>query len=332
MSKRKLSPRQTERATQQQQSRRARSRSPAKSTVDNNDLGPEQPGVVVANYGASLEVESTPGVITLCSVRQNIGELVCGDDVVWRAAGSGRNGGVVVALQPRRTLLLRADAYGHIKTIAANIDLLLVVIAPIPEVSENLLDAYLVATELCGVTPLIVINKCDLLDGAQRKAWDKRMDVYRAIGYDVIFTSVHDESHRATLHARVQGHTSAVVGHSGVGKSSILKTLLPNIEIAIGDVSAAGLGRHTTTTARLYHLSDNARLIDSPGVRDVKLTHITPAQAELGYREFRAYLGQCKFKDCRHLVEPGCAILAAQRSGHIAQSRLASYHKLLKSA
>lgn len=327
MGKRRLTSRQTERAQQQQQQRRARAQTQDGNAAEAGDLSSEQTGVVVANFGATLEVESTPGVITLCSVRQNLGEPVCGDEVVWRA---GSDGGVVVALQPRRTLLVRADAYGHVKTIAANIDLLLVVIAPLPEVSENLLDAYLVAAELCGVTPLIVVNKCDLLDAPQRAAWEQRMNAVRAIGYDVIFISMHDASHRAALHARLQGHTSAVVGHSGVGKSSILKTLLPTIDIAIGDVSTTGLGRHTTTTARLYHLSANARLIDSPGVRDVKLTHVTPEQAEHGFREFRPYLGQCKFKDCRHVVEPGCAILAAQRAGHIAQSRLASYHKLLK--
>lgn len=296
---------------------------------DNNNLGPEQPGVVVANFGASLEVESAPGVITLCSVRQNLGEPVCGDEVVWRAERNGHDGGVVVALQPRRTLLVRADAYGHIKIIAANIDLLLVVIAPLPEVSENLLDAYLVATELCGVTPLIVVNKCDLLDEKQRAAWEQRMNVYRAIGYDVMFTNTRDASLQSALRARLQNHTSAVVGHSGVGKSSLLKSLLPDLDIAIGDVSVTGLGRHTTSTARLYHLQHETRLIDSPGVRDVKLTHISAEQAEHGFREFRPYLGQCKFKDCRHTVEPGCAILAAQRAGHIAQARLASYHKLL---
>lgn len=326
MGRRKLSPRQTERAQQQQQQRRARSQSPEGTASEIGDLGPEQPGVVVANFGASLEVESAPGVITLCSVRQNLGEPVCGDEVVWRA---GSDGGVVVALQPRRTLLVRADAYGHIKIIAANIDLLLVVIAPLPEVSENLLDAYLVATELCGVTPLIVVNKCDLLDAKQRAAWEQRMNVYRAIGYDVMFTNTRDASLQSALRARLQNHTSAVVGHSGVGKSSLLKSLLPDLDIAIGDVSVTGLGRHTTSTARLYHLQHETRLIDSPGVRDVKLTHISAEQAEHGFREFRPYLGQCKFKDCRHTVEPGCAILAAQRAGHIAQSRLASYHKLL---
>ena len=331
MSKRKLTPRQTERVREHHQQRLTRSaaRSASRATSDEElaDLGPEQPGIVIANFGASLEIEDAQGNVVLCNTRQNLGDVYCGDDIVWRA-GSG--GGVVVAVRTRRSLLARSDTYGQIKPVAANVDIMVVVIAPLPAVSEYLLDGYVVAAELYKVRPLIVVNKGDLLDAAARSAFEQRMEVYRRIGYEVVFVSTQLGEGLAQMGARLAQHTSVVVGHSGVGKSSLLKTLLPGVDIAIGDVSVTGLGKHTTTTTRLYHFGDHARLIDSPGVRDFKLGHISVEQAALGFAEFRPYLGQCKFTDCRHTVEPACAIRAALQAGHITPARYASYQRFLE--
>ena len=331
MSKRKLTPRQTERVREHHQQRltrsAARSASRASSDEDLIDLGPEQPGVVIANFGASLEIEDAQGNVVLCNTRQNLGDVYCGDDIVWRA-GSGS--GVVVAVSARRSLLARSDTYGQIKPVAANVDIMVVVIAPLPAVSEHLLDGYVVAAELYHVRPLIVVNKGDLLDAAGRSAFEQRMEVYRRIGYDVVFVSTRQGEGLEQVSTRLAQHTSVVVGHSGVGKSSLLKTLLPGVDIAIGDVSVTGLGKHTTTTTRLYHFGDHARLIDSPGVRDFKLGHISVEQAALGFAEFRPYLGQCKFTDCRHTVEPACAIRAALQAGHITPARYASYQRFLE--
>ena len=331
MSKRKLTPRQTERVREHHQQRltrsAARSASQASTDAELAALGPEQPGVVIANFGASLEVEDAHGNVILCNTRQNLGDVFCGDDIAWRAGG---NGGVVVAVHARRTLLARSDAYGQIKPVAANVDVMVVVIAPLPAVSEHLLDGYLVAAELYGVRPLIVVNKSDLLDTAARDAFEQRMDVYRRIGYGVVFVSTRRGENLSQVQHLLAQNTSVVVGHSGVGKSSLLKTIMPDIDIAIGDVSVTGLGKHTTTTTRLYHFGDHARLIDSPGVRDLKLGHISAAQAAQGFAEFRPYLGQCKFTDCRHTVEPGCSIRAAHQAGHIAPARYASYQRFLE--
>ncbi len=330
MSKRKLTPRQTERVREHHQQRLTRSatRTAARATSDAEltDLGPEQPGVVIANFGASLEIEDAHRNVTLCSTRQNLGDVFCGDDIAWRA---GQDGGVVVAVQPRRSLLARSDAYGQIKPVAANVDVMVVVIAPLPGISEQLLDGYLVAAELYAVRPLIVANKSDLLDAAARSASEQRMDVYRRIGYDVVFVSTLRGEGLTQVQARLAQHTSVVVGHSGVGKSSLLKASMPDLDIAIGDVSVTGLGKHTTTTTRLYHFGDHARLIDSPGVRDFKLGHISVEQAARGFAEFHPYLGHCKFTDCRHTVEPGCAIRAAHQAGHIAPARYVSYQRFL---
>lgn len=331
MSKRKLTPRQTERVREHHQQRLTRSATRlaarATSADDLADLGPEQPGVVIANFGASLEIEDARGTVTLCGTRQNLGDVFCGDDIVWRA---GNGGGVVVAVRPRRSLLARSDAYGQVKPVAANVDVMVVMLAPLPAVSEHLLDSYLVAAELYAVRPLIVVNKGDLLDAAARSAFEQRMEVYRRIGYDVMFVSTRQGEGLEQVRMRLAQHTSVVVGHSGVGKSSLLKTLLPDVDIAIGDVSVTGLGKHTTTTTRLYHFGDHARLIDSPGVRDFKLGHISAEEAARGFAEFRPYLGQCKFTDCRHTVEPACAIRAAHQAGHIAPARYASYQRFLE--
>jgi ribosome biogenesis GTPase len=325
MRRRKLSERQREIIRQRQQQRLARARAGAESERDDADLGPEQHGTVVAHYGANLHVDDGHGDVVLCSARSNLGELVCGDEVVWRAAADG---GVVVALAPRRTLLVRSDVYGKMKPVAANVDRMLVVVAPVPEVSENLLDGYLVAAELCAIEPVIVVNKCDLLTDAARAAWEQRMGVYRRIGYRVLFVSTRRDGGAAGLATELSGRTAIVVGHSGVGKSSLLKTLLPDADIAIGDVSAAGLGKHTTTVARLYRLPGGGRVIDSPGVRDFKLGHIEARDAQRGYAEFRPFLGHCRFGDCTHTVEPGCALIAAAQRGAIDAARLLSYQRL----
>lgn len=323
MARRRLTPRQTERIAERQR-RRLQGET---ASADTSELGPEQPGTVVARFGATLHVEDAQRNVVLCTARQNVGDLVCGDRALWRA---GAERGVVVALFPRTTLLSRLDTLGHTRLIAANVDSMFVVLAPLPAVSAALLDGYLVAATLANITPVIVVNKCDLLDADARAAWERDLDVYRRIGYAVHFVSTTRGDGLDELLPRFAAHTSVVVGHSGVGKSSLLKRLLPGVDIAIGDVSVAGLGKHTTTVTRLYHLAPSGAVIDSPGVRDFTPGRFAPADAARGFVEFAPHLGQCKFGDCRHTVEPGCAILAAVRRGEIDARRVASYRRLLK--
>lgn len=323
MARRRLTTRQNDRIAERHR-RRLRRETPAS---DNGDLGPETPGTIVANLGANLHVEDEHQRVHLCSARQNLGDVVCGDRVLWRA---GAQGNVVVALFPRDRLLSRHDTLGHTRLVAANIDRMFVVLAPLPAVSATLLDGYLVAATLARITPIIVINKCDLLDADARATWERDLDASRRIGYAVHFISTRRGDGLDALLPQFENHTSVVVGHSGVGKSSLLKMLLPEAEIAVGEMSGAGHGKHTTTVARLYRLPHSGAVIDSPGVRDFTPGRFEPAQAARGFVEFIPLLGQCKFTDCRHTVEPGCAILAAVRRGEIDARRLASYHRLLK--
>ncbi len=329
MTRRKLTERQSSRIKTRLDSR-VRNRGKTRGAAAPDDsLGVEESGLVVANHGANLQIEDDQHAVTRCSVRQNLGDLVCGDRVLWR---KDRNDGVVVALMPRTTELVRSDSHGNKQWVAANIDRLFVVVAPVPEVSVSLLDSYLVAAELARITPVVIVNKIDLLQPSARAQWQRDLDLYRRLGYTVEFLSSRDDKSADALARLFAGHRGIVVGHSGVGKSSLLRRVLPDHDIAVGDVSSAGLGKHTTTVARLYHLPAGGDIIDSPGVREFRLGHISAEQAAQGFIEFRPFLGHCKFRDCRHAAEPGCAVLDAARRGDITARRFESFRGLVAAA
>ncbi len=333
MARRKLNRRQAWRAEKVQQERRARAeKKSAKLSreLEGSELGPEQPGRIITRYGASVDLEDSEGRIHRCLLRQNMPSLVCGDRVIWQQASTGN--GVVVAMEPRKTLLERPNADGHLKPVAANIDQILVVAAPLPALDLGLIDRYLVAAELTGIPPVLLINKTDLLDDELLDYMRERVAVYSEIGYPVLFVSACQEQGLAALKEQLKDRTSIFVGQSGVGKSSLINALLPGQDIRVGELSdASGLGKHTTTTTVLYHFPEGGELIDSPGVRAFGLEHATRNQIADGFVEFRPYLGQCKFNDCRHQVEPGCAIRAAIEKGAIRPERFKSYLNIVES-
>jgi ribosome biogenesis GTPase len=225
----------------------------------------------------------------------------------------------------------RPGASGQLKPVAANIDLVLVVLAPRPEPFLNLLDRYLVAVENLSLKPLIVINKSDLRDTEPVPVIDTVLEDYPALGYDVLEISAHAGLGLGRLKAALAGKTTVVVGQSGVGKSSLVNALSTEISARVGGLSGgAGKGTHTTTAAQLFHL-DGFNLIDSPGIREFGLWHISPAQLLDGFVEFRPYLGQCKFRDCSHNNEPGCALRAAVATGAIQAYRLENCFQILAS-
>ncbi|HEY9198292.1 MAG TPA: ribosome small subunit-dependent GTPase A [Gammaproteobacteria bacterium] len=291
----------------------------------------QRTGLVVAHFGRDLIVEDPQGGLHLCSARKKLGRLVCGDRVHWQPSGAGQ--GVVTQFVPRKTLLTRPDQRGAENPLAANVDQLVIVCAPEPPLSEALIDRYLVAAELIGAHALLVINKTDLLAPAALAHLQERMDVFARLGYPVLFTSTRDAAQAASITARLNGHTSILVGQSGVGKSSLVRLLLPDAQIRIGQLStASGLGKHTTTETTLYHLSGGGDLIDSPGVRDFQLWAATPDDLRRGFRELDLHSDQCRFQDCRHNGEPGCAVAAAVERDEADARRLASYRSLLQQA
>ena len=325
MSKRKLTRRQSWRINKIQEERRQRAATKT-SVEDDTALGAEQDGLVIAHFGTQVLVEGV-SASQRCHLRSNLDSIVTGDQVVWRA-GDGL--GVIVARQPRRSELQRPDSFGHLKPVAANVDQIVVVIAPRPQPHANLIDRYLVAAECSGIDPVILLNKSDLVTEDLRARVDALLAPYPRLGYRVLEASCKQQNGMSALQAALAQRVSVFVGQSGVGKSSLVSTLLPDLEIRVGDLSEArDKGTHTTTTARWYHLTGGAAIIDSPGIREFGLWHIERDALEQGFREFRPFLGHCKFRDCQHIAEPGCALLAAVQRGDIDPQRMASYRHIV---
>jgi len=283
------------------------------------------------------DVESADGETHRCNIRRTIRSLVTGDRVVWRpgkAAAEGVNvKGIVEAVHERTSVLTRPDFYDGVKPIAANINQIVIVSAILPELSLNIIDRYLVACETLDVEPIIVLNKIDLLDAKGLDFVNTQMDIYRNIGYRVLMVSSYTQDGLKPLEEALTDRISIFAGQSGVGKSSLLNSLLGlPVEIVVNDVSDnSGLGQHTTTASRLYHFPHGGDVIDSPGVREFGLWHLEPEQVTHGFIDFHDYLGHCKYRDCKHDTDPGCAIREAVEQGKIAVSRFENYHRILES-
>lgn len=340
MSKRKLTRQQTERVRAGQDQRIVRAR--AAATAEDSALGAEEEGIAVTRFGKQIDVEpaqpAMPGERVRCRIRANIDSPVAGDRVIWRrqpAEAEGLPGtGIVVACLPRRSELQRPDNYGKLKTIAANIDNVVVVFAPLPAPSSMLLDRYLAACEAGNLAPMLLLNKSDLVNDPGFAEAERLVALYTKVGYRVLRCSSRADRGFDELRAALRGHTSVFIGQSGVGKSSLVNSLLPDAALATGAVStSSGLGQHTTTSARLFHLPDNHEgpggdLIDSPGVREFNLWHVNADELEAGYIDFRAFRGHCRFRDCRHLREPDCALRTAAARGEIAPERLDNFLRI----
>lgn len=287
-------------------------------------------GTVIANYGARQRVETDNGLQRDCRSRKSAGALVTGDRVILE---SGERDLIITRALPRHSILSRPDNRGKARIIAANIDQILIVIAARPAFKEALIDRYLVAAELSGINPAIILNKTDLLDTATREQILQRLSIYQTIGYPVIPVSANQTDGLEPLRQIMAGRNNIVVGQSGVGKSSLINGLLPGTEARVGDVSdATNKGTHTTTTAWLYHLPQrNGNIIDSPGVREFGLWQVGAEELAAGFREFGEYRQHCKFRDCLHRDEPGCAVRQAVDEKAISPQRYASYLKLLES-
>jgi len=284
-------------------------------------------GLVITRFGKQVLIETQDGEQISTTLRRHVKDPVAGDQVIWQPQGEG---GVIEALLPRQTVISRPNSQGKLRPIAANIDRLLVVVAPQPEAQANLIDRYLVAANHAGMETTLVVNKGDLL--RETPTVMDMANAYRALGHSVVITDQDSDPHAEALRSTIGHQTLALVGQSGVGKSSLANRLLPDHDIRVGDLSsAAGLGRHTTTAAALYHLPGGGRLIDSPGVREFHLSHLPQEAVANGFIEFAPLLGSCRFRDCSHSHEKGCAILESVERGDISASRLASYHQIVAS-
>lgn len=293
-------------------------------------------GLVIASYGSLCLVETDTQQTHTCQLLKKAGNPVTGDQVIIQKQDYHEF--VITEILPRKTTLSRLNqANGKVKQIAANIDQVIIVSAIKPALKTGLIDRYLVAAEFSGFTPVIVVNKTDLANVGDINNIKTKLDNYKKIGYEILYTSAKnntgiDNPDINILLNKMSGRTSIVVGHSGVGKSSLVNALLPEQPAKIGDISSAtNKGQHTTTTAYLYHLPNSGMLIDSPGIREFALWDITSTELEKGFIEFNAFTSHCKFRDCQHVAEPRCAVKKAVLDGGIDSVRYESYLSILES-
>jgi len=291
-------------------------------------------GLVVAAFGKRYEVElrqeleNKPKRIS-CVTRGKKTDLACGDIVEIKLTDTSE--GVVESSATRTSLLYRSNAFKS-KVLAANVTQIIIVLATQPSFYEALLNRCLVAAEAARIKPIIVLNKCDLPEANDAKS---KLKLYKDLGYDVVHLVAKQDI--KPLLPYLVNQRSVLVGQSGMGKSTIINALLPGQQVRTQEMSdALDSGKHTTTAAHLYHLNApnlniDGTLIDSPGLQEFGLNHLSNEEIEMAFKEFRPFLGHCKYSDCKHDHEPECAVIDAVNSGEISAIRLDFYRQLSQS-
>ncbi len=279
-------------------------------------------GKIVAAFGRHFEVLVENGERWRCVTRGKRIDFACGDEV--EVETTSEHHGIILKAFPRRSLLHRSDAFRE-KLLAANVTQIMIVVATEPGFSDELISRCLCAAEDQRLTARIVLNKIDVTEGLAKAR--ERLRMFTALGYEVIEIAAHVDA--SPLMTRLRDETTVLVGQSGMGKSTLTNALVPDANAATREISAVlDTGKHTTTTTRLYPLACGGALIDSPGVQAFGLAHLDQDALAAGFVEFRPFLGHCRFRDCRHDAEPGCALTDAVSAGRISARRFNHYRQL----
>ena len=281
-------------------------------------------GTVLASYGRGVLVQAD-GKTLHCALSGRKQRVVCGDRVAWSYPPSA-DGPSVLSVEPRRNLIERIDARGRAEPVAANIDRLAIVVAPEPAPDWFLVDRYWAGAVLKDLPGVIIVNKLDL--GAD--AIQPELAIYRDLQLNCIEVSSHSGTGIAELEQILAGSATLLVGQSGVGKSSLVNALAPEAAAQTAELTRDVEGRHTTTTARWYSLGEASAIIDAPGVRDFAPPASLVRAAERGFIEIHRVSAACRFNDCRHMEEPGCAVRTAVMHLEIAPRRYESYRRLCR--
>jgi len=280
-------------------------------------------GLVISHLGQGIAVEYD-GKIVLCQTLRRLETVAVGDKVLWTQSSPDQ--GRIEKILPRRSLLMRPSRSGKTRPVAANIDTVFVVFAVEPYCDFLLIDQYLAICENRNIDASLVLNKTDL---AQSAVIEQELLDYTNLGYQLYRVSATEASGLDELKRALKDQVSILAGQSGVGKSSLTNAIIPDKDLKTNTISETTKhGRHTTTAATLYHMEQGGDLIDSPGVAIFGLAGLSEQQLAYGYREFQPLIDQCQFKDCRHLVDKGCAVRAAAESGDISMTRYQRFLKL----
>lgn len=286
----------------------------------------ERTGTVAVSHGAELLVRSDEELVVVRG-RRKLGKAVCGD----RVRITGGPEAQLTAIEPRENEFPRADRRGRRQVVAANIGRIVVVVAPRPEPTRDLINRYLVAAHAEHIDAMVCLNKSDLLDEDGADYWNRQADLYRDIGYRFVRACAKTDSGLAELKAQMSATPNIFVGQSGVGKSSLINRLIPDLELktrAISDATAKG--RHTTTTTTLYPRDDGGPIMDSPGVWEYGIWQMSQSQIAAGFVEFSKFAQGCHFANCAHMTEPRCAVAEAAEKGQISDRRLQSYRRIVR--
>lgn len=282
---------------------------------------------VIAAHGRHYLAVDHDGKTLHCVTRGKKSDVAVGDCIHVSPTAKGQ--AVIESINERHSLLYRSDQYKS-KLLAANVDRLFIVIATEPGFSDDLVSRALVAAEAAGIDVHLILNKTDIADKLEKAR--TRAGFYASLGYLVHEVSAVSQPDKTleTLMPVVENRTAVLIGQSGMGKSSLINLLVPDAGITTQEISTVlNSGKHTTTYTRLYRINDSTAVIDSPGFQEFGLYHLTEGMLERAFREFRPHLGHCRFYNCHHLTEPGCAILEAVETGHIAEMRHQLYRQLV---
>lgn len=283
-------------------------------------------GLVVAAYRRHYDVALPDGETIACVQKGRALRIAVGDRVrVELGPRTAERAGVVTEVEPRRNLVYRSDAFQE-KLVAANVTQVAAVVAPDIGLDEDLINRWMIAAETAGCRYVVFANKEDLPGYARLR---ERLLPYESLGYAVVPMCAQRDAGPAR--AWLEGQHTVLVGQSGMGKSTLINALVPHAQARTTEVSEAlGAGRHTTTSTTLYPLDNASWIVDSPGMKVFGLAHVAPDDLPAAFVEMRPFLGHCRFRNCRHDAEPGCAITQAVESGAIAPYRLALLHALLE--
>ena len=280
-------------------------------------------GTVVAGFGRECLVRVDGGELLRCQVRGRQIQPACGDRV--QLAHSSADQGVVEAVGPRTNEFSRAVHFRR-KVLAANVSQLVILLACEPSFSDELICRMLVVAEHAGLPTVMVLNKVDLVE--QRERALAMLTPFRGLGYPLV--ELAGKIDVEPLRAYLSGYRSLFTGQSGMGKSTLVKALVPDAEVRIREISAfLDAGKQSTTGSRLYPVAPGTEIIDTPGVAEFGLAGMGYLHIAEGFREFTPYRGACRFQNCRHLNEPGCALHAAAETGSIHPRRLALYQRIV---